>query len=260
MKAAIVQSSFLPWMGYFDLINLVDRFVFYDDVQYTIRDWRNRNRIKVPGKWIWLTVPVKLGKSYYNYRICEVEISYEHDWIKKHLNALEAGYRKSRFYPDVMELISGSYNSHFTYLADLNYDLTLKICKYMGIKGPLFDYSQKMDIQPNQTKNERLLNVLRNIGQIDEYISGPAAKTYLDESLFIAKGIKVTWHHYQQPYYDQIMSESKEFYSNLSIIDLLFNHGKESLEIILHKKMIEKPKEIVILSPEEYKDIYEKRS
>jgi hypothetical protein len=249
MKGAIVQSSFLPWMGYFDLINSVDCFVFYDDVQYTTRDWRNRNRIKVPDKWIWLTVPVKIEKSYYDYRICEVKISYEHDWIKKHLNALEAGYRKAKFFHDIIELISSSYKNNFAYLAQLNYDLTLRICDYLEIKKPLFYYSQKMDIQSNQTKNEKLLNVLCNIGHIDEYISGPVAQAYLDESLFATQGIRVTWHEYQQPYYNQIIFKSKDFYSNLSIIDLLFNYGHDSLSIINGTKIISPPKDTKWIKP-----------
>lgn len=250
MKAVIVQSSFMPWMGFFHLIEISDVFVFYDDVQYTIRDWRNRNRIRTQKQWIWLSVPVKLERPHFEYRICEVPISYDHKWVKKHLNSIINSYQRSAYFDEFFPIIQGIDNKRPDYLSTLNYEIILAICDYLGINKPQFIFSQDMDIPKEHAKTDRLLAVLERIGGVKTFISGPKAKSYLETNKFTEKGINVVWHDYQQPYYEQNLWGSNIFISNMSIIDLIFNHGKESMQILTRKKVIEKPKLIEIVSPE----------
>ncbi len=243
----------MPWLGYFDMINQADVFIFLDDAQWTSRDWRNRNRVRTSQGWIWLTVPVKFEKPHFEYDIKDVKTDNSQDWQEMHLNTLWAYYKKSSHFTEMYSLFDSILNKKHKLVVDLSYELIFKICNYIGIKEIRFLFSQDMKILKELKRTERLLGILEQIGGVTTYISGPAAKSYLEESKFEEKGIKVEWHEYHHPYYDQNTWRSNIFISHLSIVDLLFNHGKESLEILSCKKIIEKPEQIQIIMPDEYR-------
>ena len=253
MKAVILQSGYMPWLGYFDMINQADVFVFLDDVQWTTNDWRNRNRIRTPQGWSWLTVPVRFKKPHLEYNIKDVQVSTSQNWQKRHLDALWACYTKTPHFNEIYPLLENILSKKQEFVADLNYELIFAICNYIELKGTRFLFSQQMNISKEVKKTERLLSIFEEIGGITTYISGPAAKAYLEESKLEEKGIKVEWHNYSHPYYHQNTWGSNIFIPYLSMVDLLFNHGKESLEILSGSKVIEKPEHIKVVLPDDYR-------
>lgn len=252
MKAVILQSAYIPWLGYFDLINQTDVFVFLDDVQWTNRDWRNRNRVRTPQGWKWLTVPVALEKPYFEYCIKDVKVDNSQNWKNQHLTTFKYHYKKSPHFDEVYPLFENALNKGYEFVIDLNYDLIFRICEYMAINVPKFLFSQEMNISSDIKKDEKLLEILRMIGGVDTYLSGPAAKSYLEENKFEKMGIRVEWHDYHHPYYHQQTWGSGIFIPYLSIVDLLFNHGKESREILSGSKIVERPTNVKGVLPDEY--------
>lgn len=217
-KVAIVQSNYIPWKGYFDLIASVDEFIIYDDVQFTKRDWRNRNKIKTPNGTAWLTVPVK-SKSRYEQSINETEID-GNEWARKHWRAIEASYRKAEHFDTVADLLKPVYDVPPTMLSQLNRVLMEIVCGYMGIRTPLTDSHIYEGIG---SKTDRLLSLCR-AAKADIYVSGPAAKRYLETDAFRQAGIDVRWFDYAgYPEYRQLWGD---FVHEVSVVDLLFNCGK----------------------------------
>jgi len=228
-KIAIVQSNYIPWKGYFDMIAYADEFVLLDDVQFTRRDWRNRNKIKTPQGLLWLTVPVEV-KGKFLQRINETMISGT-DWAGKHLKSLEANYRKTPFFTDVMEWLSPLYRERERNdLSTLNRQLIEAINAYIGISTPLRSSSEfTLSVEPT----ERLLDICLQC-EATHYISGPAAQSYLDVARFEAKNIDVEWFSYSgYSEYEQLWGT---FEHGVSILDLLFNEGKASAGMMKHVK------------------------
>lgn len=226
-KVAINQSNYIPWKGYFDMIAAVDEFIIYDDMQYTRRDWRNRNQIKSPDGLIWLTVPVKV-KGKYDQKIRETEINGT-DWSEKHWKTVLNNYRKTPHFDEVSTLLEPFYReAMFTHLSQLNRSLIAVICGYLGISTRITSSSEYTLVEG---KTERLVDLCVKAGGT-EYISGPAAKVYVDETLFTERNLKVSWFSYEgYPVYDQLWGE---FSHQVSIIDLLFNCGKYSPRYMRH--------------------------
>ena len=220
-KIAILQSNYIPWKGYFDLIASVDEFIFYDDMQYTRRDWRNRNKIKTPNGLTWITVPVKVKGQYFQ-SIKNIEINGS-KWVPQHLASFFHNYKKSLYFDEIYCLLESIYNKkEYIYLSDLNTTIITALCEYLGIKTKLTT-SSDYTLAPGKT--ERLVDLCKQANGT-EYISGPAAKNYIDESLFEEAGIKLTWFNYEgYPEYPQLWGV---FEHTVSIIDLLFNCGKNS--------------------------------
>lgn len=221
-KVAILQSNYIPWKGYFDIIGTVDEFILYDDMQYTRRDWRNRNQIKTPQGVQWLTIPVKV-KGKYHQAIRETEIDGT-DWASTHWKALAANYKKAPCYAEIACLLEPLYlNCRHTHLSALNRQFIETICAYLGITTKI---TNSWDYQLAEGKSERLAELCRQAGAT-EYVSGPAAKDYMDESVFAGRGIAVSWFDYAgYPEYPQLWGD---FVHGVSIVDLLFNCGKSSL-------------------------------
>lgn len=219
-SVAIVQSNYIPWKGYFDLIAAVDEFVLYDDMQFTRRDWRNRNQIKTPQGVAWLTVPVKV-KGKYHQTIRETEIDGT-DWLSQHLRSLELNYKRTPHFDEVFGLIRPVYEKEHPTLSALNRDLLELLCGYLGIRTRLRDSGE---FALADGKSERLADLCRQLGAT-EYVSGPAARDYLDETAFTALGIGVRWFDYSgYPAYPQLWGE---FQHGVTILDLLFNCGREA--------------------------------
>jgi hypothetical protein len=218
-KVAILQSNYIPWKGYFDMIAAVDEFILYDDMQYTRRDWRNRNKIKTPQGLQWLTVPVKV-KGKYHQTIRETEIDGA-DWVEAHWKSLSQNYRRAPHYEEIADLFEPLYRQHkHTHLSALNRQFIVAVCGYLGITTRI---SNSWDYILNDGKTERLAGLCLQAGGT-EYISGPAAKGYIDESVFSEHDIKLTWFDYSgYPEYPQLWGE---FAHGVTILDLLFNCGK----------------------------------
>lgn len=226
-KIAILQSNYIPWKGYFDLMNWVDEFILYDDVQYTRRDWRNRNKIKTPNGLVWLTIPVRV-KGRYDQKINQTVIRDE-SWKEKHWRQIIQHYSKSKYFHEYYDLFEELYlGCDENYLSKINYRFLEAICKILGITTKL---SWSMDYQLSDGKTKRLVDLCKQ-AQATEYISGPAAKAYLDEALFDQEAIHLQYMDYANyPSYTQLYPP---FEHNVSVIDLIFNEGPNASQYMLH--------------------------
>jgi hypothetical protein len=218
-KVAIVQSNYIPWKGYFDMIAAVDEFILYDDMQFTRRDWRNRNRIKTSRGLQWLTVPVQV-KGKYHQKIKETEIAGT-EWAEAHWKALANNYRRARYFDEIASWLEPVYlEQRFTHISQLNRHLIEAISEYLGIKTTI---TSSWNYRLIDGKTERLADLCRQAGGTS-YISGPSAKDYVDEKVFSDLGIKLTWFDYSEyPPYPQLWDG---FAHGVTILDLLFNCGR----------------------------------
>jgi hypothetical protein len=218
---AIVQSNYIPWKGYFDLINLADEFILLDQVQYTVRDWRNRNRIKTPQGPAWLTIPVEV-KGKRHQAINEVKIS-NPDWNVDHWKSIAHNYSRAKHFQYYRHLLEELYaGATDRSLSQVNFRFISAICRALGIQTRL---SWSMDYQAHGIKTERLVHLCLDAGAT-EYLTGPAARAYLDQSLFASAGISVTYIDYAgYSEYDQLYPP---FDHHVSIIDLLVSTGPEA--------------------------------
>ena len=217
-KVAILQSNYIPWKGYFDMIALVDEFILYDDMQYTRRDWRNRNKIKTPNGLAWLTIPVEVKGKYFQ-KINETMIS-DPKWAKDHWATIKQFYSKAKFFKDYKDVFENFYlNTTEPLLSLVNYELISTINEILGIKTKI-SWSSDYDLADGKT--ERLLSLVQQAGGT-EYISGPAAKDYIVDSLFEDAGIKLSWMDYSgYPEYTQLYPP---FEHGVTVLDLIFNEG-----------------------------------
>ena len=220
-KIIITQSNYIPWKGYFDSINIADKFIIYDDMQYTRRDWRNRNQIKTQNSLQWLTIPVEVKGKYFQ-KINQTKIS-DRDWGKNHWNTIKHNYNKGRYFKDYREVFENLYlNTDEEYLSKINYNFINSICGILGIKTEMV-WSSEYDLL--EDRNERLIDLCKKCGATD-YYSGPSAQSYMDLDLFEKENIKVHWFDYSgYPVYSQLYGE---FVHAVSILDLIFNEGPDS--------------------------------
>lgn len=220
-KVAILQSNYIPWKGYFDMIAAVDEFILYDDMQYTRRDWRNRNQIKTPQGVQWLSVPVQVKGKYFQ-KIRETQID-GHDWAIQHWKTLVQNYRRAAHFDEIASWLEPLYTEEsFTHISQLNRRFIEAICGYLGITTSI---TNSWDYQLADGKTERLAGLCQQAGGT-EYISGPAAREYIDAQIFTEMGIKLSWFDYSgYPEYAQLWGD---FSHGVSILDLLFNCGNDS--------------------------------
>lgn len=218
MRVAVLQSNYIPWKGYFDIIHDVDTFVFYDDVQYTTNDWRNRNRIKTAHGPQWLTIPV--GKHMHRL-VCDVDLPIDGGWAHEHWRKIETAYGKAPFFADYRDYLrSLLVDRPWTNLSTLNQALTIGIARDLLGITTRFESSQSYEVEG--VKGLRLLNLLQRLGA-RQYVSGPAARNYLDEHVFLDAGIEVIWKDYSgYPEYPQLHGE---FHHDVTVLDLLFHTG-----------------------------------
>lgn len=223
MKVAIMQPGYLPWLGFFNLMKRCHLFVIYDDVKYTKNDWRNRNKIKTPQGECWLTIPVPKGSS---------KMKINNVWIQggfgnSHLETIQMAYSKAKYFEEISNALFHNTPS-FTACELLKYVMYHidKIHKYLDLRCEI-KFSSRIGFS-RYSSTERLILLCQSLGAT-EYISPNGALPYLDKDLFARAGIKLTWQDYEHPVYNQLWGD---FIPNMSIIDLLFNHGKESVDII----------------------------
>lgn len=229
-RIAILQPSYIPWLGYFDQINKVDTFVFYDDVLYTKNDWRNRNKIKTANGTAWLTIPVNTKNRLKDYLLIKDVTLIDKNILKKHLKAIELNYKKSPFFKEFYSAIAPLFNKEYRLLADLDIDIIKTISEFLGIKKVKFLRSSDLDIA-NENPTGRLIDICKKQKAIC-YLTGASAKNYLDEKMFKENDILLEYQEYIHPAYKQ---QWGEFIPYLSIIDLLCNEGSSSSSILSNK-------------------------
>ena len=220
-RVAIVQSNYVPWKGYFDLINSVDEFILYDDRQYTRRDWRNRNRIKTAQGPRWLTVPVA-AKGRYTQRIDETRVS-DLSWVERHWRTISVNYAAAPFFHEYSAALETLYvGCHEELLSLVNRQFLSEICAILGISTPLTSAS---DYHAVGDATERLVALCRAAGAT-HYLSGPAARAYIDPESFEEAGIELEYFDYSgYPEYEQLYPP---FEHTVTIIDLIVSVGAEA--------------------------------
>jgi WbqC-like protein len=227
MKVAISQPTYLPWLGYFDVIDQVDKFVFLDNVQFEKRSWQQRNRIKGPNGFILLTVPVAV-KGRFDQKIDEAAISEPELWTK-HCRSIEMNYRNARFFSKYWETFCHALATGWRTgrLVDLNIALVRWCMQALGMEKPLIRCS---DIASTGKKGELLASTCECLGA-DSYLSARGSAEYLmaEEGEFTRRGIQVTFQHYEHPRY---MQQFPPFIPYASVIDLLFNQGQEAIAVL----------------------------
>ena len=218
-RVAIVQSNYIPWKGYFDLIARVDEFVLYDDVQYTRRDWRNRNRIKTARGPLWLTIPVQVSGRYLQ-RIRDVVVD-DPRWAEHHWRSVVHHYAAAPAAADFRGALEELYRTAPPrWLTEINEHFLTGICHLLQIRTPI-RRSSELDVTGERT--ERLVSMCRQLGA-STYVSGPSARAYLDEARFQNEAIEVEWADYSgYPEYRQLYPP---FDHQVSIVDLLMNEGR----------------------------------
>ncbi len=223
-RIAIVQSSYIPWRGYFAIVAQCDAFVFLDSVQFTRRDWRTRNRIKTPSGPLWLSIPVQ-QKGQYHAPIDAIEIA-EPDWARKHLRGIAANYRRAPFFAEVFPSLEAAYAEaeRERLLSAIDRALTAALCRLLDIRTPLLRDVDLLErgVLDGLDPTSRLAELAAATGATT-YLSGPSAQSYLDVAAFAARGIAVDWMDYSRlPRYDQLWGD---FDPALSIVDALLNLG-----------------------------------
>ena len=230
-KVAISQSNYIPWKGYFDLIASVDEFIIYDDMQYTRRDWRNRNQIKTAQGIQWLTIPVQV-KGKYEQKIRDVVFEGE-GWYKAHWKTLVQNYGRAPFFKETAAWLEPVYmDGKFERLTDLNRHLIELICQQLAIKTKI---TASWDYKLIDGQTERLVDLCQQAAAT-EYLSGPAAKNYIDESLFEEAKIALTWFDYSG--YPEYPQQYADFSHNVSIVDMLFNTGPNAARYMKYHHQI----------------------
>ncbi len=227
MICSIHQPQTFPWIGYFAKIIQSDIFVILDNVQFKKNEWQNRNRLKTPNGWQWLTVPVihNFGQS-----IGDVKINTTTNWQNKHIQTLKTYYSKAPFSKLYFTEIEELYQKQWEYLSDFNLSGIKWILDKLNIQTPiklasdLIELQNKMEITPD----DRLLFITK-IMKADTYLSGAGGKNYLNTGIFPENDLQLIFQHFEHPVYRQLHGE---FISHLSILDLLFNEGYNSLNII----------------------------
>jgi hypothetical protein len=232
MKVGMIQSNFIPWRGYFDFIDDVELFVFYDDVKYTPRDWRNRNRIKTRDGAVWASVPVIHDSGTL---IQDARIDYSNRWVEKHVRTISIAYAKASYF--------GAYaNQYFAILQQqlpTISDLNIALCKWiMSSLGISTQTVRSREFGISGDREHRPLLILEAL-KCTCYLSGPAARPYTNAEAFRLRGIGLEYKQYEYPEYPQLHSP---FVSDVTVLDLLFNCGPEARKYLKSTK----PNELVV--------------
>lgn len=224
MKVGIIQSNYVPWRGYFDFIHDCDAFILHDDIQYTKGDWRNRNKIKTPRGPEWLTVPVQYDHT--AQLICETRIDGIR-WRQDHLNQFYNNYHPATYRDDALTLLDGWGARDCYTISDVNRALIHRIMNYLGIGTPIYQ-SRMFHLSPALRKTERIIAMCKAINA-DTYLSGPAARAYLDEDALRREGIALEYKVYDYPEYPQLHGK---FEGAVSVLDLIANVGPAAPDYI----------------------------
>jgi len=231
MMLSVMQPTYLPWLGYFDLIDTADKFVFLDNVQLEKRSWQVRNKIKSAQGELMLSIAVSTPKGRSDTFICETEFKQGNHWQKKHLKSIFTSYHKSLYFGCIYPLLEDYYSQGEVNLSKFNIGLITKLCSLMGMSTPLLLASEIDGIVG--VKDERLVSLCKKLN-CDEYLSPIGSVSYLEKKIpggeLVKGGVELFYHQFTHPEYNQLYSG---FVSHLSIIDVLFNVGpEETLKLI----------------------------
>ena len=231
MICAIMQPTFNPWLGYFDLIDQSDVFVLYDDVQLSKQSWQVRNRIKSANGELFLSIPYNKGDDWRELLICNATTNELMPWRKKHLKSIENAYCKAPYFKEVWPLVVDFYNPNFNTIATFNSNIIKQIAAKIGITSEIIHSSDMKNSEG--TKDLRLANMCKALN-VTNYLSPQGSADYIEEfspgGELVKANIEVFYHHYKHPIYSQI---NREFIPYMGIIDLLFNVGfNDSLKVI----------------------------
>lgn len=230
MTITIHQPQFMPWIGYFHKMASADHFVVLDDVQFKKNEWQHRNRIGNPNGWQWISVP---NKYRFPQQINEVMIEEDQKWRKKHVRALEFSYSKADYFKWLWPHILDFYEQEYPNLADLNLASVKMLAKAAGIETGI---TRSSELHLSTQSTDRLINICRHFGA-SVYLAGAGAKDYMDFNSFEYAGVEVRTQDFTCPRYHQIWAKGLEsFEPGLSFIDMLFNCGPNTLEILLAGK------------------------
>ncbi len=224
-KIAIMQPTYLPWVGYFDMIDQADCFVFLDSIQFNKRSWQQRNKVKSVTGPVWCTVPV-LTKGKADQLICEVETDQEQNYSAKHIGTIRRNYETASHAEPFIGEFSTILERKHQLLAELNIELIRWLCGHLGIRKD-FVLSSTLDIRGRKT--ELLVNICKKL-EATQYISALGSKEYIEQdNLFVSNNIDLVYHSYFHPEWKQLHGS---FESHMSILDLLLNEGSESMSIV----------------------------
>jgi hypothetical protein len=228
-KVAILQSNYIPWKGVFDMINQADIFVFFEDTQYTKRDWRNRNLIKTSSGLKFLTVPIK--KNFQKTKIFEIKISNDEEWQRNHYESIRHNYCKAPFFKEYHFILENIYiKNKWTNLSQLNIYSTKLIANILGIKT---EFINSIDLKTTGIKDDKIISICKQLNAT-HYLSGPAAKAYIKEDKFKNANIELEYIKYEYPEYNQLYGDFNHY---VSVLDVIFNCGKDSPKYIFQNKL-----------------------
>lgn len=228
MVIGILQPGYLPWLGFFEQLYKSDVFVIYDDVQYDKNGWRNRNRIKTAEGIQWITIPVRVKLSEFPL-INEIRIDNRSNWRSKHLSSIKQNYSKAPFFKKYISIFTEIYAREWDYLIDIDMAFILKLADCLGISGEKIVLSSTLHVEGE--KLERLVKICKKLNA-DTFYEGSSGRSYIDKDYFLRRGINIQYQDYEHPSYNQLYGV---FIPYLSVIDLLFNHGDESLRILTNQ-------------------------
>lgn len=223
MKSCIItQSNYIPWKGYFDSINMVDIFVVYDDMQYTKRDWRNRNYIKTPQGLKWLSIPVEVSGKFHQ-KINETLIS-DKSWNRSHLESIKQNYREAPCFKENKDWLENLYlDCNFDRLTEVNEYFLRKIGEYLGIQTV---YRRSEEFILCEDRTQKMVDICLELG-VSHYYTGPNAKQYIDEGKFSSQGVELNYFDYSG--YSEYPQLHGGFEHGVSIMDMILNLGKETV-------------------------------
>ncbi len=223
MIISVHQPQYLPWLGYFEKINKADIFVLLDNVQFKKNEWQNRNRIKTANGWQWLTVPVMYK---YPQLINEVEINTRDKWRHRQRQAIISNYKKAPFWSLLEEFFEDIFSSEWQYISQLNIHVVERLAGLLGITTPIHVASE-LGIFP-EDPDDRLIALTKHF-DADVYLAGSGGKDYMNMEKYTKENIEVIFQDYSHPVYSQLFGSFEPF---VSVIDLIYNHGEKSLEIL----------------------------
>ena len=226
MIVGIHQPNHLPYLGFFDKMAQSDVFILYDNTQFARWDigFQNRNKIRIKDGWLWLTVPIK---HEFGAKINEAKIDNTKHWARKNWTSIVANYSKTRYFKEYKDDFEKIFSKEWDYLADLNIAIIRKAAELFGIKAKIM-LSSEIIPKLNAKATDALIELCKAV-DADIYLSGRDGKEYLEHDKFKDAGIKITYQEYVHPKYEQAYP-GFELY--MCFLDLLFNHGPDSLKIL----------------------------
>lgn len=223
MIIAVHQPQYMPWLGYFAKMAGADHFILLDTVQYKKNEWQNRNRLKTATGWQWMTVPVAFN---FPETLHQVRIINSQNWQRAHHQSMVTNYRRAPFFDHAMTWLTPFFTQQWETLAELNIAMVRSLADYLGITTPIH-VASKLGAFPEKP-DERLIDLVRHFNGT-KYLAGSGGQGYMNLNKWRAAGIDVEFQDYHHPTYPQLFGS---FESNLSVVDLIFNCGPDSLNFL----------------------------